>query len=85
MLNFEPTHTYISNEERKIIELLENEEVIGDIPPDREVFLNEFINSNPYSNYHATGLGTYYIFYEDQVIPKLTKRSLTKEELSSAL
>lgn len=65
MLNFEPTHTSISNEERRTIELLEDEEVTEDITPEKEVFLNEFINSDPYSNYHATGLGTYYFFDED--------------------
>lgn len=56
-----------------------------DITLEQEVFLNEFINFDPYSNYHAMGLGTYCIFYEDQVIPKLTKDPLTKEELSSVL
>lgn len=73
MLNFELTHTSISNEERKIVDLLEDEEVTGDIPQDQKIFLNEFIDSDPYSNYHATGLGTYCIFDENQVIPKLTK------------
>lgn len=65
MINFEPTHTSISNEERKVVELLEDEEVTGEIPPEQEVFLNEFIDSDPFSNLHAIGLGTYCIFYEN--------------------
>lgn len=74
MLNFEPTHAFLSNEEKKMVELIEDEEVTGDITLEQEVFLNEFINFNPYSNYHATGLSTYCIFYEDQVILKLRIR-----------
>lgn len=85
MINFEPTHTSISNELRKNVELLEDEEVTDDITLEQEVFLNEFINSDPYANYHAIGLSTYFIFDEDLIIPKLTKEPLTKEELSSAL
>lgn len=56
-----------------------------DITLEQEFFLNEFINYDPYSNYHATGLGTNCIFDEDQIIPKLTKGLLTKEDLSSVL
>lgn len=85
MINFKPTHTSISNKERKVVELLEDEEVTGEIPPEHEVFLNEFIDSDPFSNYHATDLGTYCIFYENQIIPKLTKEPFSNEQLSLAL
>lgn len=52
LINFEPTHTSISNDERKVVEILEDEEVMGEILPEQEAFLNEFINSDPFSNYH---------------------------------
>lgn len=73
MINFESTHMSILGEERKYVELLEDEEVTGERSTDQEVFLNEFIDVDPYGNYHATGLGTYVIFYEDQPIPKVSK------------
>lgn len=65
MINVEPTHTSISNEERKVVKLLEDEEVTGEIPPEKESFLNEFIEFDHFSNYHATNLGTYCIIYEN--------------------
>lgn len=85
MLNFEPTHTSISGEERRMVEFIEDEEIIGDTSPNQEVFLEEFIDFDPYSNYHATGLGTYCIFYEGQVVPKLVKEPFTQGDLSSLL
>lgn len=85
MINFEPTHISISNDEWKVVEFLEDEKVTGEIPPKKEVFLNEFINSDPFSNFHATSLGTYCIFEENQIIPKLTKELFSEEQLSSAL
>lgn len=85
MLKFEPTHTSISNKERKIIEFIEDEEINGDIPLEWEVFLDEFIDSNLYSNYHATSLGTYCIFYEGRVIPKLVKDPSTPKDFSFVL
>ncbi|XP_059070727.1 uncharacterized protein LOC131860348 [Cryptomeria japonica] len=84
LINFEPTHTSITNDEQKVVELLEDE-VTGEIPPEQEAFLNESIDSDPFSNYHATSLGTYCIFEEDQLIPKLTKDLFSEDQLSSTL
>lgn len=39
------------------VELLEDEKVTGDRSTHQEVFLNEFIDIDPYGNYHDTGLG----------------------------
>lgn len=85
MINFDPTHASISNKERKVVELLEDEEVTGEIPPEQEFFLNEFVDSDPFSNYHTTGLGTYCIFDENQIIPKITKEPFSEEQLASTL
>lgn len=85
MLSFEPTHTSISGEERRMVEFIKDEEITRDTSPNQKVFLEEFIDSDPYSNYHATSLGTYYIFYEGQVVPKLVKEPFTQEDLSSLL
>lgn len=58
LMNFEATYTSITREEMYCIELLEDEEVTGDRTLEQEVFLNKFIESDPFGNYHATGIET---------------------------
>lgn len=68
MINFEAIHTSITKEEMYCVELLEDEKVTRDRTDQEEVLLSEYIDIDPFSNYHATRLGTYVIYDEDQEI-----------------
>lgn len=75
MIKLEAAHTSITKEEMYCTELLEDEKVTREWIDSKEVLLSEYIETDLFTNYHATGLGTYVIYDEDQVISKVIKGS----------
>lgn len=53
--------------------MLEDEEDTSERTPGEEVLLNQFIDYDPFDNFHATRLDTYVIFNDDQFFLKLVK------------
>lgn len=75
LINFEIMHTSITKQEMYNIDFLEEEKVSRDQNDKEDALLSEHINNDPFGNYHATWLGTYVIYDEDQVLPRVAKES----------
>lgn len=72
-LCFEAADTSTFQQERYCIEIPREEEDKNEQISEEEILLNQFVDSDPFGNFHAARLSAYVIFDRDQVFLKLIK------------